>query len=798
MKKIIAPAILFAGWMALMQYDIPAKGSYLPALGRFLNPFQGIWQSVTPQDHPGTLQAGIQGEIKILFDERAIPHVYAQNTLDALYAQGYLHAANRLFAMDITTRAAGGRLSELLGKRTLAYDRLQRERGFEYSAIEKAAHWGKYEGNQDLIDAYVNGVNDYIRSLSYKDWPIEYKILSHGPAEWSAVQTALVATSMAKALCLGEDDQEFSTARQMLTQADYSFLYPDHNPKESPVIPSEKKWDFTALTSEPNLKTANQKVPLNQADKAEPDKNGSNNWAIAAQKTLHGFPIVANDPHLSLALPNIWYEMEMHTPEMHVHGVSLPGLPFIILGFNDSIAWGSTNSGQDVLDWYTITWQDSSRMSYLLDGKYVEATLRPETIAIRGEKPVTDTIRYTRWGPVSHLREHRDMAMKWIGHQKATSNDVDYLHKIDKAKNLGDYREAVASFQYPAQNKVFGSVQGDIAISVAGVIPIRPEGLGETITAGDQTANDWQGFIPFEQAPFIVNPARGYVSSANQAPADTTYPYPLLGKRYFEDYRGRMVNLLLDTAQYITPEKVKAMQQNNYNLHASEILPLMLQALATANCISAENKITAALLSNWNYEYDRDSITPVLFDLWYSAFERMTWDELDSLGVMRPETWRFIEIVRDDPENKFFDLVNTAGRKENMADIACASFSFMLDTLAQIPEDIRQNWGTFKHSTIPHLARFPHFGVDFISTSGGKRIVNAMTKSHGPSWRMVAELSTPPKAWVNYPGGQSGNPADPHFKDFLEHYFDGQYYEVTLRPDPGSWSPVSQITISPK
>lgn len=798
MKKIIVPALFFAGWMALLQSDLPVKDSFLPALGRFLSPFLGVWQSVTPKDYRQALKAPVHGTVKILFDERAIPHVYADNTNDALYAQGYLHAANRLFAMDITTRAAAGRLSELLGARTIPYDRKQRERGFEYSAIEKAKHWESFEENRAIMDAYVRGVNDYIHSLRYKDWPIEYKLLSHAPAEWSATQSALVVTSMAISLCLGEDDVEFTTAKQKLSPADFAFLYPEHNPRESPVIPAERKWDFKALIPQTQPADSLQDRIGSRAETLEPDLNGSNNWAVAAAKTKHGYPIVANDPHLNLTLPNIWYEMEMHTPDMHVHGVTLPGLPFVILGFNDSIAWGSTNSGQDVLDWYRITWQDSLRFAYKLDGQYVPASLRPEQIDVRGARPVIDTIRYTRWGPVSHLDEHKDMAMKWIGHQKASINDVDYLQKINSAGNLQDYREAVASFQYPAQNKVFGSVQGDIAISVAGVMPIRPPGLGESVTPGDATANDWQGYVPFDQAPYIINPRRGWVSSANQAPADTTYPYPLIGKRTFEDYRGRMVNLLLDTMQQITPEDMETMQQNNFSLHASEMLPVMLNAIDSADCLSAEDKKYIRLLARWNDQYHRDSLSPVLFELWYNQFEKDTWDELDTLGLLRPEAWRFIAIAQEDPDNKYFDLAATPDKKETLPDIVCQSFHEMVAAYVALPQEDKKNWGSYKKSKIPHLARFPHFGIDFISASGGKHIINAMNTSHGPSWRMVAEMSDPPKAWVNYPGGQSGDPASPHYRDFVQGFFDGQYYEVTLRTDPGKWTPVYQMTLQPK
>ena len=801
MKRILVPALLFSGWMALLNIDIPAKGSFLPALGRFMSPFQGIWQSVQPEASSYDIKGQTKSKIRILFDDRDVPHIYADNLEDALYAQGYLHAANRLFEMDITARSSSGRLSELIGQRTILLDRKQRERGYEKSAIDKAKLWETSEGNSALMTAYVNGVNAYINTIDYSQWPIEYKILSHEPVHWTLVQSALILTSMAKSLSLGEDDLEYSTAHAKLSPEDYAFLFPDNNPKESPVIPVDRKWDFIPIQVKGD---ANGSIPRqngntgNTEDTRKSDLNGSNNWAVAASKTAHGFPILANDPHLGLTLPNIWYEMEIHTPEMDVHGVSIPGLPFIVIGFNDSIAWGSTNSGQDVLDWYQITWQDSTRQQYKLDGKFVEATLRPEEIKIRGAKSIMDTIRYTYWGPVTHLDEHKDMAMKWTGHEKSITNDVAYLQKINKARNLAEYRDAVSAFQYPAQNKIFASTQGDIAISVAGKIPIRPAGQGETLTSGEETRFDWQGFIPFEQSPYVINPARGYVSSANQAPADTSYPYPLLGKRIFEDYRGRMVNILLDSSKAMTPEDMEAMQQNNYNLMAAEMLPVLLRALDSSSCISESDKAVALKLSHWNYEYDKDSLSPVYFELWLHEFDTLTWDELDNMDVMHPEEWRMIEICRDFPHAKYFDVLLSKDKKENLYDIACASFTSMLKVYHNLPDDQQKNWGAYKQANIPHLARFPHFGLDFISASGGRHIINAMNKTHGPSWRMIVELSSPPKAWVNYPGGQSGDPASPHFHDMLDHFFEGKYYDVSLQNDPDAWTPAKQINITPK
>ena len=259
-----------------------------------------------------------------------------------------------------------------------------------------------------------------------------------------------------------------------------------------------------------------------------------------------------------------------------------------------------------------------------------------------------------------------------------------------------------------------------------------------------------------------------------------------------------MVNTVLDSSKGLTPLDMQALQQNNYNLHAAELLPVLLQALDSSGCNSGDGLAIASILNGWNYEYHRDSLSPVFFDLWYKEFEKLTWDELDNLGVMLPEEWRIVEIARDQPQSKYFDQLITTDKKETLQDIACTSFAYMVKAYRNLEGEQGKNWGNFKQTNIPHLARFPHFGADFISTSGGRHIINAMSKTHGPSWRMIVELSSPPKAWVNYPGGQSGNPANPHYRDMLEHYFEGKYYEVAIQKDPAAWKPIRQINITPQ
>lgn len=799
MKKLILPVILLVGWVFFLSSDIPVGENFLPSAGRFFSPFEGVWRNVKPVENSFTISTPTKGEVRILFDERDVPHIYSQNLEDAIYAQGYLHAANRLFAMDLSTRAAAGRVSELVGARALAYDHQQREKGFEGLAIKKAESWEKFDQSKSIVNAYVSGVNDYIGSLSYTTWPVEYKILSHPPVTWTTKHIALMATNMAIMLCMAENDLPYTKAKAILSPEEFAFLYPDHNPLESPVIPSEKKWDFKPVEISSLFESKEMPIIKSQTeDDKQKDVNGSNSWAVSGKRTANGNPLLANDPHLNLTLPNIWYEMEIHTPQFSIHGASIPGLPFIIIGFTEHYAWGTTNSGQDVLDWYQITWRDGSRQEYLLDGKYEKAVMRVEEIEVRGGDKVIDTVRYTHWGPVISRGDHKDMAMKWIPHERSATNDLEYLYTLHHGKSLDDYRHAMKAYQYPAQNKIFASVNGDIAMSVAGIMPLRTNNTGTTILPGDKRANDWKGFIPFEHSPFIINPVKGYVSSANQAPVDTTYPYQVVGTRVFEDYRNRVINAVLDTLENVTVEDMKSLQQNNYNLHAAELLPVLLKILQENKCTTAEENIYVINLKGWNYEQHRDSVSPVLYEIWYDEFERLMFDELDSLELMHPEDWRIIEMVKADVENKFFDVISTAEKKETLADIICQSFSAMVKTYLALDGEERKNWGTYKAAEIPHLARLAPFGVMGVHTSGAKHVVNAMGKTHGPSWRMIVELSKPIKAYVNYPGGQSGNPASPHYHDMLDQFFEGKYYEVSLRKDPETWTPSREIIMSPR
>ncbi|RMF03832.1 MAG: penicillin acylase family protein, partial [Bacteroidetes bacterium] len=342
----------------------------IPAPATFFDPFAGVWQQAEAKTSSGThhlSHALYRGQV--IFDKRHVPHIFTTKRTDAAFLQGYCHARHRLWQMDISTRATAGRLAEVFGSPMAQRDRLQRRRGLVEAARKALATWYEAPPTAALLDAYTDGVNAYLSSLSPADYPLEFKLLGYTPEEWTPLKSALFFKSMAQTLCARNHDLESSTTLALLGDSLFQAIYPEYNPQQSPVIPAHTPWPFTPLelsgAADEQLSWLSPFPPLDQS----PAGIGSNNWALSSYKTATGFPLLANDPHLRLTLPSIWYEVQIHTSASNSYGVSLPGLPGILIGFNEKSAWGITNVGQDVLDWYRIAWTDSTHNHYWLDGE---------------------------------------------------------------------------------------------------------------------------------------------------------------------------------------------------------------------------------------------------------------------------------------------------------------------------------------------------------------------------------------------------------------------------------------------
>lgn len=766
--------------------------SSTPAMGAFLSPFHGFWQNAESgsEKKVQTLSfSGLENEVKVVMDERLVPHIFAENTRDAIFVQGYLTAKYRLWQIDFAYRAISGRLSEVLGERALEYDRLQRRLGFSQNAKQSLAAWQSSEIDALIVNAYTNGVNAYIKKLKPADYPLEFKLLGYAPEEWTPLKSALQIQSMAKSLCFGAGDLGATNARHLLGKEMYDFLYPDWNPRQSPIIPKDTPWDFEAVDTT-DLASSQPLMSGLTHFRSFPQPNpflGSNNWAVAGAKTLSGNPILCNDPHLGLTLPAIWYEVQIHLPDANVYGVNIPGLPGIVIGFNEFTAWGMTNVGHDVLDWYKVAWTDSTRYFYYLDNEIKEVDRLEERIYVRGWKePLRDTVKYTHWGPVTYEEEgdnYRGMAMYWLPKlavQRQDFYELGVFYHLTRSKNYEDYQKALSAYSFPAQNVVFAAKDGDIAITVAGKLPLKRQQQGKFIQDGSLSANGWSGFIPWRHNPRIRNPKRNFVASANQHTTDPTYPYYYFAP--FDDYRGRIINRELarfDSAS-ITVEDMMALQNSNYSLFPEEALPLLLGLLNESE-LSETDKERLRILREWDFRFEADQSAPVIFDQWRRTAYRLTFDEIeqlsDSVEIQYPETWRFLDLLERSPEHKIFDKQATKSI-ETASSVITEAF-MALDTLL-----LAQNWATEKSTDILHLMRLPAFSHENLEIGGYSYAPNALSRTHGPSWRMIVELGDEPKAWGVYPGGQSGNPGSPYYDDALKKWSKGEYYSLFFMKNP--------------
>ncbi|HYG18061.1 MAG TPA: penicillin acylase family protein, partial [Ohtaekwangia sp.] len=521
----------------------------LPPLGKFMDPFEGFWQNIESED--GTISEvlhipGLKEKVTVVFDSLAIPHIFATNDEDLYLAQGYITARHRLWQMEFQTHAASGRLSEIIGSEAiLNYDRGQRRLGMVYGAEKAREAMEADPVSRMMVEKYTEGINHYISSLSYEDLPFEYKLLDYRPEPWTSLKCALLLKSMAQTLNMGDKDMEMTNALKLFGSEMVELLYPDIEGAGDPIVDNPGGWKFDPVTLDTvPLALPDELIRVKKRPAPNPN-NGSNNWAISGSKTATGAPILCGDPHLNLTLPSIWYGIQLHAPGINAMGVSLPGAPGIIIGFNDSIAWSVTNAQRDVVDWYKISFQDSAKNKYMVDGQWHDTKKIVEAFNVRGGDVFYDTVLYTRWGPVTY-DEHfgsrdnlKHYAFRWIAHDR--SDEIMTFYKLNRAKNHGDYVVALGHFASPAQNFVFASVSGDIAMRIQGRYPVRRALEGKFVLDGSKSSSGWQAFIPDEQHVADKNPVRGFVSSANQYPVDASYPYYITARSY-EAYRNRRIN----------------------------------------------------------------------------------------------------------------------------------------------------------------------------------------------------------------------------------------------------------------
>jgi penicillin amidase len=775
--RVFFGILLLVITMALVYtLDHPLGG--VPAIGRLIDPVNGCWANAEAVDKNFSADLkfpGIEHEATVWMDEQLVPHIHAGTEHDLYFIEGYLHASFRLWQMDMETRAAAGRVSDVIGEKGFLFDRKQRRKGMVYAAENSLRAMEAEPHTRKMMDAYTAGINNYIASLNYRDYPIEYKIMGFAPEPWTNLKISLLLKFMADDLTGGTDDVALTYLREILPAGLFQMLYPEKISGSTPVIPAGTEFDKLSLTVPvaPPDSVAFPHFKLIDFGEHREDGKGSNNWVVSGARTASGAAILCNDPHLGLNLPSLWYEIQLQAPGQNAYGASLPGTPGIVIGFNDSLTWGFTNNYRDVKDFYLIKPVAGSSDKYWFAGKQLDFTKRVEHIGIKGKPEYLDTVKYTIHGPVlfddHYLSKdglHKMLAVCWMAHR--ATNEMLAVYGLNKAKNYNEFVDAILNFQCPAQNMAYADRAGNIAMWGQGQFVNKWRRQGVYVMDGSDSATLWKELIPMRENPHVLNPAQGFVSSANQSVTDSTYPYWYNGS--FIELRAWRVNHLLSTTQKATVQDMFAMQQDTYSELAAGTLPLMLGRLAAQHDPEAVRLIDS--LQSWDYYLRAQSYAATVYQVWWNYLYYELWS--GAFAQVPDHLWPLQE--------RTMQLLQTPSFGSKTVEIE-KSFKEACDSIKILESNNDMDWYKVKNTTVAHLTKLPAFSYDHLKIGGWGNTLNAAKGDHGPSWRMVVQMGKEIEAYGVYPGGQSGNPGSKHYADFLQHWVDGEYYRLLFLPN---------------
>jgi penicillin amidase len=769
---------------------------------------------------------GLKARVGIYRDPYGLPHIYASSTEDAFFALGYLHATDRLLQMEVFRRRASGTLAELFGKAVVDDDIFVRQIGIRRSS-EAAWKSPRLETKIKLeIVAYCAGVNARLHELESHGYPEPFRSLGVSPAAWTPVDALAFPKYMGWDQSGTDTDVWMGMLVQKLGLATVEELFPLDRPYEISTIPALD----VAQTRRPELSTQNLGPPPRTGRYGAPHLPpgfeeaarelhgrfvsgrfgsrfalGSNNWVIDGKKSATGKPLLANDPHLGLSLPSIWYAAHVVAPGLNVLGVTFAGSPYAIIGHNDRIAWGLTNVQADAVDYFLEKMDAQHPHQYFYKGAWRETERRVEEVPVRGEEPMRVEIESTIHGPLVTSHGVR-LALEWTG--LATTLDIMAIAHFNTARSLEEFNEALKDFRLPPLNVVYADVDGNIGIFPHGALPLRKRGDGRWPVDGSSGDYDWAGTIPDDQLPFALNPPEHYLASANGRPAPVGYPY-YLGWMWDPSYRTRRIHQLLRTHDQITVEQMEAFQMDAHDTAAESFVPILVAAYDRKPFGNELVKNAINELRRWNFEARPESVAPTIWSAWFKKFRDAAWqDNFDAAGVepwtgswgyagsneRQPELEVLEFLTREHPASPWFDDVRTP-EKETRDDILARSFQNAIGELAkQRGADMSQwTWGKTNvlrlHSLTNQSALdrggMPVRGDEFTLCPGD----DGGPVTGGASWRMVVDLGRLGHSFGVYPGGQSEDPANPHYDDLVKSWAEGKYFPLYFYSSPQEFQP---------
>lgn len=828
--------------------------------------------TVAPKSFPqidGEIQLeGLDAPVDIYRDSMGIPHIYAATQHDLFFAQGYVHAQDRFWQMDAWRHIGSGTLSEMFGKGQVETDTFLRTLGWRQTAEAEYAQLDPT--SKAILDSYTKGVNAYLQDHDTTALSLEYAILGllspdYKIEPWTPVNSLTWGKAMAWDL-RGNMGEEIERAEflKILTPAQAAKFFPAY-PADHPVIVNEIPVESKTSNDAPDFGLSNfdySRIPLEQlaynASLLDPalgpvgDGIGSNSWAVSGSLTSTGMPLLANDPHLGIQMPSIWYQAHLECRPVsddcpfNVAGFSFAGVPGIVIGHNDRIAWGFTNLGPDVMDLYVERVNPENPDQYEVNGQWVDFEIRTEAVNVVGGDPVEITIRSTRHGPIISdsygplknesdpknkdfipfkdragvaLPEQYVIALQWTALTPSTPFQA--IWGFNRAQNWEDFREAARSFHVPAQNLIYADVDGNIAYQAPGDIPIRANGDGSIPVPGWTDEYEWTGFIPFDELPYAFNPAEGYIVAANNQASPREYPYFITGNWDYGYRAARIVEMIQNAPGKINIAYIQSMQGDSMDLGAQALLPIW----NGIDFEAATPNQTAALdlMLNWDYQSTADSKSAAVYQsFWWNLLQNTLNDELPErhklIGGRSGGSLDF-EIMRnliETPNDPFWDDKDSAEVVENRNDIYIAS---LVETVEQLEKEFGKDpakwprWGelhtvTFRNGTLGES------GIGLIEnlfnrgpfeTGGGKSIVNATGWDVGvsfevdwlPSMRMIVDLGNLDNSVTVHTTGQSGHAYHPHYIDMTPLWVNIEYYAMLWNEQAITSSAEGHLILTP-
>lgn len=702
------------------------------------------WYAWRPQPEvSGRITAPVSKSATITRDSLGVPHISAGSWEDAIFLQGFVTAQDRMWQMDSLRRLAAGDLSEVVGGRAAESDsearrlRLRRIAEEQFKTLTPAA--------RTIFAAYTRGVNHYLETHRGRV-SVEFALLGYDPRPWTITDCLLAGLQMNRILSTSWED-ELRKATMLATgdPAKVNILFPTRAGNEIQV--------------------------------------GSNAWAISGAHTASGRPILSSDPHLSYTLPSTWYMVHLKAPGLDVSGVSLPGIPAVIIGHNDRIAWGATNLQFDVQDLY-IEKFDPRTGRYLYRGQIEQARLERDMLAVRGEQPREIATWVTRHGPIFLTENNQYYALRWAAAEPGAL-EFPFLD-IDRARNWNDFTAALARFPGPPQNFAYADIDGNIGYHAAGKLPIRRNYPGDMPVDGSSGEFEWDGFIPFDQLPSSFNPASGIVISANDNPFPENYPYRVSGA-FASPHRARQILALLSVRDKWQPQDMLAVQKDVYSAFAHFLARQIVTAYQARKSHNPDLEEAVEALRDWNGQMEIGLAAPMVTTLVYQRLRKAIADRATAgKGAiyqfhMAPSVVE--NILRARPKDWFPDY--------DQLILRCFSEGVEEGKNLQGSSVKRWNYGDYVRLTITHpvLGHLPwigkYFNVGPVDMSGSSTTVKQRNTTVGPSMRMVVDFSGFDRSLQNITIGESGHVLSRHYRDQWDAYYAGHSFPMQFNKVEG-------------